>query len=480
MEDSPNIDNIAPSCSEAISENNSICNAVPAPNQQKTGHKGVRKSSVTKMKGSKTKHVSFSEKDNVIIPCSELYYSFVEQYDSKRYDLDHPRCPSGGAYNIPWGTKPKDGDVALAVAIRKASSLRHEVWREKTKGSHGTRSKRELAACKVPVVWLPDGSCSVYEFWNPFSSGVEFNRAFRRSDMTSEEMSGQSGSHTLGIMAVYSGGVQSNLPEVNEPYCVIENEHAPDIADIKRIRKLWEEDNTEEQEANKSKTCKRFATPAAEEAVIAAFKQPWETLDPNNCSYCLIEYCCDYESNLCNEAFSKFQGRDVALVRLTMREDMTAQAGLDYAMSAVNKFKGKCAIFIWASLPCTGGTGFQKVNRYLYANHWKTMAEHDRKFRLFHSNLVKLMLAVAPERLHFAFEWPQPNDWWEREEIKWMISTFSLRTLLFNGCMVGLRAFDILKPHKKAWRVEHNITKLHPLLCDKAVSYTHLRAHETS
>ena len=179
--------------------------AAVAPENRKKHDTGVRKDNATKLKKSKHNKVSFSEKDNVIIPCSQLYYSFVEQYDSRRYDLDTPRCPPGGEFKLNWGTIAKDSDVALAVAIRKASHLRYEVWRDKVrvKWKSASQIKHELDDCKVPVVWRPDGTCSVYEFWTPFSSGVEFNRAFRRSDMTSEEMSGQTGSYTLGIMSVY-------------------------------------------------------------------------------------------------------------------------------------------------------------------------------------------------------------------------------------------------------------------------------------
>ena len=428
--------------------------------------KNLGKNDATKLK--KRKHASFSEEDNVIYPCSELYHPFVDQYDSRRYDLNHSRCPPNGSYPLDWGTLSRDRDVAIAVAIRKASFMGFEVWRENSTPKCG---KCHGLVYKVPVLWHADNSCSVYEFWTPFSSRVEFCRAFRRSDMTPEELHGQSSTQTLAIMACYSGGVQDGKPELKKPYCEIDNENVPSLKTIARIRRQWQEENTDEQLQLKAKRekakSKLGSSSKGNKAAAAVPNQPWETIDPNDCSYCLIEYCCDYESNLCNDKFSDHDGRKVALVRLTMREDMTAQTGLDYAISAVNKFKGKCDIFVWASLPCTGGTHFQKVNQYLYANHWVNMAEHDRKFKAFHSNLMKLLAALPPQNVYFAFEWPEPNDWWDREEIKSMIETLNLKTLLFNGCMLGLKAFDTLKPHKKAWRVEHCIPSLHPLLCDK-------------
>ena len=428
--------------------------------------KNLGKNDATKLK--KRKHASFSEEDNVIYPCSELYHPFVDQYDSRRYDLNHSRCPPNGSYPLDWGTLSRDRDVAIAVAIRKASFMGFEVWRENSTPKCG---KCHGLVYKVPVLWHADNSCSVYEFWTPFSSRVEFCRAFRRSDMTPEELHGQSSTQTLAIMACYSGGVQDGKPELKKPYCEIDNENVPSLKTIARIRRQWQEENTDEQLQLKAKRekakSKLGSSSKGNKAAAAVPNQPWETIDPNDCSYCLIEYCCDYESNLCNDKFSDHDGRKVALVRLTMREDMTAQTGLDYAMSAVNKFKGKCDIFVWASLPCTGGTHFQKVNQYLYANHWVNMAEHDRKFKAFHSNLMKLLAALPPQNVYFAFEWPEPNDWWDREEIKSMIETLNLKTLLFNGCMLGLKAFDTLKPHKKAWRVEHCIPSLHPFLCDK-------------
>ena len=74
----------------------------------------------------------------------------------------------------------------------------------------------------------------------------------------------------------------------------------------------------------------------------------------------MLEYCCGPESRL---GHARFADRGCAVVRLTSDIDMRTDTGLQYAMDQVEgAHKDGLQLSIWASLPCTAGTPWFRIN----------------------------------------------------------------------------------------------------------------------
>ena len=91
-------------------------------------------------------------------------------------------------------------------------------------------------------------------------------------------------------------------------------------------------------------------------------------------------------------------------------------------------------MFFWSAIPCTGGSTAQRRNKH-HPGHDTRMAKHNRLFIKLHRNLMILGETVLKDTVngHFVFEWPYPNDWWQRKEMKKMVKRFKLEFVDFRG-----------------------------------------------
>ena len=76
----------------------------------------------------------------------------------------------------------------------------------------------------------------------------------------------------------------------------------------------------------------------------------------------LVEYCCSHDS-LLGDKTEIAEGCTV--LRLTEREDMTSESGMRYALRSMKRFR-PARVMVWSSIPCTGGSAWQRVNEALY------------------------------------------------------------------------------------------------------------------
>ena len=147
---------------------------------------------------------------------------------------------------------------------------------------------------------------------------------------------------------------------------------------------------------------------------------------------------------------------------------MASKEGLDYATSLIHRYK-HLPMFFWSSIPCTGGSTAQRRNKHR-PGHDARMAKHNRLFVRLHRNLMILAEMVLKETAdgHFVFEWPFPNDWWQRKEMKKMVKHFGLKFADFHGCRVGSTASSGLLT-KKPWRLattsDEMVEEFRDLLC---------------
>ena len=185
----------------------------------------------------------------------------------------------------------------------------------------------------------------------------------------------------------------------------------------------------------------------------------WRGLEAKDCAYCVIEYCCGPNSNMCHDMFGYHEGKPVARVRLTEEHDLRFAEGLEYALGALAKFQGKCPIFLWASLPCTKGCQWQKQNARLNPRrHAINQARHEKTFALLHSNFMCLARYVHKAGGKMCWEWPENNSMWDDFRVKEMLKEFKLKEVRFHGCQVGVRSRNLDgtkgKPHKKPWMLQ--------------------------
>ena len=73
----------------------------------------------------------------------------------------------------------------------------------------------------------------------------------------------------------------------------------------------------------------------------------------------MLEWCCGDNSffGMLSEA-----SRGCQVVRLTIREDMSTEAGLRFAKQSVELSDEDTVMTIWSAIPCTGGSTWQNIN----------------------------------------------------------------------------------------------------------------------
>ena len=170
----------------------------------------------------------------------------------------------------------------------------------------------------------------------------------------------------------------------------------------------------------------------------------------------IIEFCCSDESKI--GEFSK-DDPDCVVYRLTEKEDMTTDSGLEHAINIVDSIPADWHVLLWGSLPCTAGSPWQRLNR----RHEGARAKIDANIEIFESlvlNFVVLARHVkARKSSDIAYEWPKECDLWNRPEVENMVYEFGLNKVSFHGCALGLTAENGI-PIKKPWTVATSSKKL--------------------
>ena len=76
-----------------------------------------------------------------------------------------------------------------------------------------------------------------------------------------------------------------------------------------------------------------------------------------------------------------------SVIRLTEREDMTADDGYRFAQSAVNNSNKYNLIFIWSAIACTGGSPWPNINK-LFPGGEERLKGHLKIFKALWKKLV--------------------------------------------------------------------------------------------
>jgi hypothetical protein len=135
-------------------------------------------------------------------------------------------------------------------------------------------------------------------------------------------------------------------------------------------------------------------------------------------------------------------------VRITVDDDLTSIEGLDVLSEYYDK-----PIFIWVSIPCTGGSPWQRIN--IEANmlaNWCGSILIKLVISLFDS--VLLIAKHCGPNVKFAVEWLRQCEYWKHSAHR-----LSVEVSRFDACMYGLRTQSGRNSGlliRKPWRVDTN------------------------
>ena len=129
---------------------------------------------------------------------------------------------------------------------------------------------------------------------------------------------------------------------------------------------------------------------------------------------------------------------------------------MDKALGVLNDYGD--FVDVWVSIPCTGGSTWQHINRKKEAKARKRLQVHLMLFRLLWNNFV-----IVAKRAHelgatVTIEWPRSCSYWYRHEVRRLIWELKLVEQNFDGCMYGVKSIqkatlDI--PIKKLRKLQH-------------------------
>ena len=135
---------------------------------------------------------------------------------------------------------------------------------------------------------------------------------------------------------------------------------------------------------------------------------------------------------------------------------MITESGVQFAKSVVKQAPADSMIIIWASMPCTGGSPWQNINRHLpggmdrLRKHWDLWEQLWTKFEQFVDWLDK-----NRPRWRVTIEWPQNCDYWRRPKVLQFCARWRLQETLIDGCSLGVKTQEGLCL-KKPWRLCSN------------------------
>ena len=171
------------------------------------------------------------------------------------------------------------------------------------------------------------------------------------------------------------------------------------------------------------------------------------------CSRVIIEFCCGENSKIGNEA-PLYGCRSE---RLTIREDMRSQKGLEHALNIVRDAHSRNEmILLWGAIPCTGGSAWQNYNRQFPSAAAKIRI-HLRNF----CKLFRNFKAIAREVILcggiVVNEWPTGCSYWKRYEVTKFLAETGMNKVNLDGCMFDLKSVVYEDKYiKKPWTLASN------------------------
>ena len=185
----------------------------------------------------------------------------------------------------------------------------------------------------------------------------------------------------------------------------------------------------------------------------------------------IIEVCCGDDSLIGNLAINKY--KDCKVVRITesmnLNDPKTRREVLSIAKEA---HKDGLRILVWASLPCTGGSQWARLNLAVDKNR-SAVFEARRKFTKLWASFVDLSHGLDRLLVDYAIEWPKDCEYWKWTRIVKWIEGKPIRKAHFDGCRFGLRN-EKGESVKKPWTIATTLDSLYVAFRDKCCTGGHV------
>ena len=185
--------------------------------------------------------------------------------------------------------------------------------------------------------------------------------------------------------------------------------------------------------------------------VITAAAHAPLTRRPLNYDRVMVEFCCSPESKL---GQAREASKHCHVVRVTEADDATKSKTIQALVSKIHALCDEGGdtskpLLLFASLPCTGGCPWQRIN--VEKNPELVQSHQELFIRLFKS-FQSLCRMIRSKNPCIAFELPKNCEHWSWDIVKKFIAKYNLVPTLCDGCMLGVRDGNGL-PIKKSWQI---------------------------
>ena len=117
-------------------------------------------------------------------------------------------------------------------------------------------------------------------------------------------------------------------------------------------------------------------------------------------------------------------------------------------------------IALWASLPCTAGTLWFRLNQK-FAGVRAENAVHVATFHKLMDNFTILAERVVAPNGDLHWEWPTHCGLWKDPKVQNMIQYLSMHMVNLHGCALGLASIANCEPTKKPWTIATTSCNMH-------------------
>ena len=159
-----------------------------------------------------------------------------------------------------------------------------------------------------------------------------------------------------------------------------------------------------------------------------------------------MEFCCSPNSKLGED---RAAAKGCHVLRITEQDDATKPQTIKHIVEQINTLcdEGGLMLLLFASLPCTGGSSWQRLNIH---NNPQRVAEHRALFRKLFRSFCSLVKQVKRHNPQIIFELPRTCDYWKEESVVKFVKQNNLHPEYCDGCMAGITN-EQGEPIRKQW-----------------------------
>jgi hypothetical protein len=172
------------------------------------------------------------------------------------------------------------------------------------------------------------------------------------------------------------------------------------------------------------------ASPALAARADRIIYKDWINKGNTSCRH-IIEWCCSEDSYIGSRKYNN-EATNCVTTRITAEIDGTSAEGLLYAKKRYNKLKA-VPTTIFASMPCTGGTQWNTVNKN-NSDGQEKIRQHVALFDKLWNNFIALVKHCDSPTTTVVIEWPRNCSYWKFPKVKAFLESRNMAKVNFDGC----------------------------------------------